>query len=329
MSLKRIFHPAAYHGRGKVGPFFEGWYFKVVDAHQKTSLAIIPGIFLSPTPEGGYSFIQVLDAQSQKGFFFKYRPDQFRAETERFDIAIGNNRFSEKGLSLNIKGKTLSLSGTLSFENPCPWPVTATSPGVMGWYAWMPFMQCYHGIVSMDHSIRGSLQCNGREVDFTGGRGYTEKDWGRAFPESWLWIQCNHFEEPGTSLFFSLAHIPWLGKSFPGFIAGFLYKGTLFRFATYTGAKVRTKLLDRDQVHLIVEDSRHILEMAINRPPGIRLLAPSQSGLNRPISESLSATVETALYHKKGRLSNLIFSGIGEMGGLETVGDLKGILNLE
>ena len=31
-------------------------------------------------------------------------------------------------------------------------------------------------------------------------RGYIEKDWGKAFPHSWLWLQTNHFTQPGTSL---------------------------------------------------------------------------------------------------------------------------------
>ena len=23
----------------------------------------------------------------------------------------------------------------------------------MGWYAWVPFMECYHGVLSLDHTI--------------------------------------------------------------------------------------------------------------------------------------------------------------------------------
>ena len=51
----------------------------------------------------------------------------------------------------------------------------------MGWYAWMPFMECYHGLVSLDHGIEGVLSAESDTVDMTGGRGYTEKDWGAAF----------------------------------------------------------------------------------------------------------------------------------------------------
>jgi hypothetical protein len=108
----------------------------------------------------------------------------------------------------------------------------------MGWYAWVPFMECYHGIVSLDHEIQGALQVDGQRVDFSGGRGYIEKDWGPSFPSAWIWLQTNHFGVPGTSLTASIAVIPWMRSSFSGFIVGFLHGGRLYRLATYTGAKV-------------------------------------------------------------------------------------------
>jgi tocopherol cyclase len=39
----------------------------------------------------------------------------------------------------------------------------------------------------------------GRRVDFSGGSGYIEKDWGRSFPRAWIWAQSNTFTQPGTS----------------------------------------------------------------------------------------------------------------------------------
>ena len=48
--------------------------------------------------------------------------------------------------------------GRLVFEGITPWPVSITSPGIMGWYAWVPKMECYHGVLSLDHRIQGDLQ---------------------------------------------------------------------------------------------------------------------------------------------------------------------------
>mgnify|MGYP001822280438 CR=1 FL=1 len=50
-SLHSILRPAAYHGHGKKPPFFEGWYYKLVDREGRNRFAIIPGIFLSDDPK--------------------------------------------------------------------------------------------------------------------------------------------------------------------------------------------------------------------------------------------------------------------------------------
>ena len=130
------------------------------------------------------------------------------------------------------------MVGRLRFNGVAPWPVTLRSPGIMDWYAFVPFMECYHGVLSFDHEIRGLLAVDGQAVDFHGGRGYIEKDSGQAFPRAWIWLQTNHFGQPDICLTASVARIPWLGTAFRGFIVGFWWNGRLYRFATYTGAQV-------------------------------------------------------------------------------------------
>jgi hypothetical protein len=44
--LRSIWRPALYHGHGKRAPFFEGWYFKLVDAGDQHRYAVIPGVFI-------------------------------------------------------------------------------------------------------------------------------------------------------------------------------------------------------------------------------------------------------------------------------------------
>jgi tocopherol cyclase len=51
----------------------------------------------------------------------------------------------------------------------------------MGWFAYVPFMECYHGVLSLDHEVNGRLRLGKRETDFSGGRGYIEKDWAAPF----------------------------------------------------------------------------------------------------------------------------------------------------
>lgn len=73
-------------------------------------------------------------------------------------------------------------------------------------------------------------------IDFNGGRGYIEKDWGRSFPSAYVWMQSNHFSTPGISVKASVANIPWIRNSFVGFIAGVWLGDRLIRFTTYNGS---------------------------------------------------------------------------------------------
>ena len=99
-------------------------------------------------------------------------------------------------------------------------------------------MECKHGIISVNHSLKGSINADGIVNNFTGGKGYIEKDWGTSFPEAWLWIQANNFRDTNSSFTFSVAKIPWRGKYFIGFIS-FLYLNNKFLvYSTYNNSTI-------------------------------------------------------------------------------------------
>ena len=321
-SLRAILNPPFYHGHGKRPPFFEGWYYKLVDAGEQARYAVIPGIFLSEDPAEHHAFVQVLNGRTGQVSYHQYRPEEFWAADRNFDLRIGPNQFTSDHLSLDIHSLELTASGELRFSDLRPWPVTLTSPGIMGWYAWMPFMECYHGVVSLDHGIQGNLSVNNQSLDFTGGRGYIEKDWGRSFPSAWIWFQTNHFEQPGTSLTASVAIIPWVRRSFPGFIVGLWHKGVLYRFASYTGARIEQLEIADEQVVWVLRDRRFRLEMRAIRSAGGLLRAPTPVNMDRRIAETLNARVEVALYALEGGGARRLFQGTGRHAGLEAVGDL-------
>jgi tocopherol cyclase len=326
--LRTTLRPAAYHGHGKKPPFFEGWYYKLVDATGEHRYAIIPGVFLSDDPDQHHAFVQVLDGTTGHSTFHRYPADEFWAAEGELNLHIGPNRFTAEQLWLDIDAPERSVRGQLHFEGLTPWPVTLTSPGIMGWYAWAPFMETYHGVVSLDHRIGGALWVNGLPVDLTGGRGYIEKDWGKSFPAAWIWFQTNHFEQSGTSLTASVAIIPWLRGSFPGFIVGLWHEKVLYRFATYTGSRIEKLEIADEAVTWVICDQHHRLEMRAIRAEGGLIQAPTTVDMGRRIAETLSTRVETALYTLEGGRSCLIFQDTGRHAGLEAVGDLVRLRNM-
>lgn len=315
--LRNVLHPARYHGqlRGQRPPFFEGWYFKSVDATGHHRLSIIPGIIWSERP---HAFIQVLDGAAGTAHYHEYPVEAFWAAEDRFEVHVGPSRFRHNEMTLLIDRSEQQVAGTLRFGGLSPWPVTLTSPGIMGWYGWVPVMECYHGVVSLDHAVYGTLTVDGREIDFNDGRGYIEKDWGRSFPDAWIWFQTNHFDAPGTSLTASIAIIPWWRTSFPGFIIGLWHDGRLYRFATYTGARTEYLRVTDETVNWTVGDKRHRLEMTVTQSAdrGFGLLkGPDGVEMGKRIAETLSATVEVRLTERAG--GRVLFAGMGRHAGLE------------
>ncbi|GMA35227.1 hypothetical protein GCM10025876_14310 [Demequina litorisediminis] len=189
----------------------------------------------------------MLDGVTGDSWYEAFPAQDFLADPRRFDVAIARNRFGERGIDVGLEGS--GLAGRVDFTSPLdPWPVTPTAPGVMGRYAWVPVMECYHGLLSFGHDLSGTLTLGGRHLDFSGGRGYLEKDWGRAFPAAYVWMQSNHFSVLGLSLSASIAIVPWGRTRFRGFIVGLRTPEGLHRFATYTGAQVTMLEIDDAEV---------------------------------------------------------------------------------
>lgn len=316
--LSSTLHPEGFHGHGKTKRFFEGWYVKLVSADRSQRWAVIPGVFLGPGGEGE-AFVQVLDGSTRRSWYCRYPLGDFAAKAEAFEARVGPNHFSSEGVTLSLAEGP--LQGTLRFSRFNPWPVTLTSPGIMGWYAWVPFMECYHGIVSFHHTLSGSLRIEGREVSFDGGVGYLEKDWGQAFPSGYVWMQTNHFATPNTSVIASAAIIPWLFTSFPGFIAGFWQNGTLHRFATYSGARIERLELDDSTVRMAFADARLRLEVETKRTGGGLLHAPVRTEMHKRVEESLDAEIRVRL--SEADSGRTLFEEVGACGGLEVHGELE------
>ncbi len=325
-SFLRKLNPSCYQGAGRRGQYFEGWYFKLVDRDGRRAIAVIPGVYLDPDGDGGHAFIQVFDGRQNETHYVPYPRAAFAGDEKVFDITVADSRFAAHTLTLDIRDASCSLTGTLRFSGLSPWPRTLLSPGIMGWYSWVPFMECYHGIVSLDHGIEGTLILNGESIDFTGGKGYTEKDWGRSFPEAWIWCQSNHFATAGSSLTGSVAIIPWIRRPFPGYIFGLLHRGTLYRFTTYTGALLEEFEVDDQGAHCVLRQKNRTLEVSAVRAPGGILRAPTLNGMTHEISESMASTMHVTLSEQHASHRSILMRESGRHAGFEVAGDMQRLL---
>lgn len=320
--LKALWNPDQFQGWGRTHRYFEGWYFKVVSADGAHAMAFIPGISMGEKGEQ-HAFIQVMDGKACVASYHRFEAADFRPSKERMEVWVGNNFFSAEKIVLDLPG----ISGEIRFKNTTPWPKMLGAPGIMGWYSFVPFMECNHGIVSLNHDLEGELHLDNqgdtrKTASFSGGKGYIEKDWGRSFPRGYVWMQSNHFEQAEkSSLMASVAHIPWLNSHFIGFISGFWLENRLYKFATYTGAKQSLQIGDKS-LEIRFKNPRTELRIYAEQAAGTALVSPLGGEMTGKIQESLQATLKVELWENGQR----IFEGTGRHAGLEVAGDVDVLL---
>lgn len=317
--IRRIMNPTLFQGVGRRSNYFEGWYHKHVSS-TGFAYAIIGGIALSKTSQG-HSFVQVICGEDGSTSYVSYPLDQFTFDDSKYSIGIGPNLFSHSRLFLEIETPRLNLSGELCYHDPVLLRRSPLRPGIMGWYRFVPSMECYHGIVSLHHTIEGELCIDGEDVDFSGGVGYIEKDWGSSMPSQWIWLQANSFASPKTSLMVSIATIPWMRSSFVGFLGLFHQGDKQYRFTTYTGAVIHRLEVSDSQVCIEIHDGEYLYKIEAEREGTGFLKAPVLGDMDRRIAESIDATVDMKLERRDSK--EVLFQGRSRHAGLELVGDIS------
>jgi len=310
----RLYNPEVFQGNIKSLNYFEGWYFKNVSAGLDNVLSFIPGISLAKGDR--HAFIQVIDGITCKSEYVTYPLDQFSWDRKKFSIRVGESIFTENHIKLNIDDDKIKVSGQLYFDNLIKYPKTLLSPGIMGWYSFVPFMECKHGIVSVNHNITGRINVDHEQIDFNGGKGYIEKDWGTSFPEAWIWCQANNFRDRNTSLCFSIAKIPWLGKFFTGLISFLYHNNKFYLYSTYNKSEVSDVEHSEGFVRLTLKNRDSVLKITTKQKSAGELKAPVLGNMTRKIKESIDSEVSIELYDKSDKL---IYTDYSRRAGLEII----------
>lgn len=310
-------NPAYFRGQNQRRRYFEGWYFKCISADRKQALAFIPGMAIDAQGDR-HAFLQVIDAVRGKTYKFDYPYEAFAAAKNQLSITVGDNHFGPEGLTVSVSRPRPhpqawkegiryhgTLGGTLKFYQVQTFPTSPLRPSIMGPFAFVPRMECYHAVVHLSHRLSGRIQLDGQTLNFDGGRGYIEKDYGRSFPRTYLWLQASEFEGEDASFVFSRARIPFLGRSFPGFFAYLSdFSGVSACFATYNRARLQTWQVDRHQgrCHGILVGRDGKLEFSAAMQGGGKLRAPVSGAMDRTIQESITAFLELSYHDAQGAL---------------------------
>ncbi len=319
LGLQKVFHPELYQGRNKKKNYFEGWYYKQVSADEAYAIAVIPGVSLNL--KDPHAFIQVIIANKAPKptlvtDYFRFPLSDFNFQDEPFRIQVGKNLFSKTDVALHLESEQLQIKGHFFLGDLEPIEKSLRYPNIMGYFGYLSFMECYHGIVSMQHGCSGEVNISGKSISFSGGRGYIEKDWGRSFPKDYVWIQGNHFKQAHTAVMLSVAHIPFLGTAFKGFLCNLKLDGKEYRFATYNGSKIIKEEITEKKVLFHLRRKQLQLQIEAEIMDNGILIAPKDGLMNHKIKEGLVGVIKIKLMNKKG---DVLYEDIGTSAGVEIV----------
>ncbi len=263
-------------------PYFEGWYFK--HSGGSDAFAAIPGIYRGSDRSQDHAFVQILFSSPPESRFVRYAAEAFSCAQSGFEVHVGPNVFLMDGIRLSMPD--IGLEAEMEYTGRVPLKCSLISPTIMGPFAYLPGMQCSHGVLSLWHSVSGEVRYSNRRLTFSGGDGYIEKDWGGVFPDSWVWMQCGNRD---MTLMCAIATIPLKLIRFTGVICVLRIGEKQYRFATYNGAHVVRFSRNEGTVTVEMERKGQHLVIEAGETEFGQLQAPTYTGMDRQISESISA----------------------------------------
>jgi len=328
MQVDKIRNPIIFQGNIKKRNYFEGWYYKISAMENGRVASFIPGISLNDGD--AHCFVQyIFVTENENGTkktesgYIRFTLDAFKFQDSPFLLQIGENSFAQSKIHISMTDKNLkngteiNIKADFELGELTKIRMKLAMPNIMGFFAYFPMMECYHGIVSMSHSAHGTLKINESEIEIKNGRGYIEKDWGTSFPKKYIWIQCNNFNDAGTSIFCSVADIPFLGMSFLGFICNFIHEGKEYRFATYNNSNLKIESVSSEKIVLVFENVEAKLKIEAYIGYVAELIAPKSGKMQDIIKEEVSGETKIFFLDKK---SGDIYDDFGYMAGIENKG---------
>lgn len=280
--------------------YFEGWYFKQVLKNGE-AFAIIPGIAIKNHKKE--AFIQIIETFTNKSYYLTYDIKEISLSKTDYYIKIKDNYFSKDKIILNIDTKDLKLFGELKFSNLTPLSKTVYRPTIMGPFSYIKNMQCNHAIISMHHTVNGTISLNNKKIKLKNATGYIEKDYGTSFPKKYLWLHSNTSKTTKKiSLTLSVANIPLGILSFQGFFCTLLINNKEYYFTTYYKDSLKLGPVnesDDDNIHIQLRNNKYQLDLLIFPDPGINLIAPINGTMEKPMKENLTTNTIISLKELK------------------------------
>jgi tocopherol cyclase len=338
---------SGYHWDGYSQNFFEGWYFRVSLPKIRESFAFMYSI---ANPNGGA--VQILGpgdfpriARNERhvcrtfpdisGFWASKHYLGFR-HWAKHDFATAPHLLSIEDFEQRVtEGYQVTATlhqGVLNIPGqtkPCRWcyrtvPVYGwgNSPGFQqstaGWLSSLPIFEPGWQILMAQGLSTGWIEWQGERYEFTDAPAYSEKNWGRSFPQKWFWLNCNHFDgESDLTVTAGGGRRQVLGRIEEVAMIGIHHRGQFYEFAPWN-SQVRWQVDPWGKWQMQAGNDRFQVEIVGNTDLlGTMVQVPTENGLASCCRDTMHGLLTLVIRNRQGQT---IVSASSSLAGLETGG---------
>ncbi|MGK7943689.1 MAG: tocopherol cyclase family protein [Microcystaceae cyanobacterium] len=339
---------SGYHWDGNSKHFFEGWYFRVTLPEIKETFAFMYSI---EDPIGGQfksgGCAQILAPEDQ--YYWRTFPNVHKFWATSSDLGLGH--WGKINNKLNLSPQLLSVEdfdqyieegyqvtttlhqGCLQSPNhnePCRW-LYYTKPlygwgspknqqqSTAGWLSFLPIFEPGWQILMAHGLATGWIELSGKKYEFQDAPAYSEKNWGRSFPQKWFWLNCNSFSnEKDLALTAGGGKRQVLGLFEDVAMIGIHYQGQFYEFVPWN-SQVSWQIEPWGKWQMqAVNDKFEVQLTGITDLRGTPLRAPTEKGLVFCCRDTMKGNLNLDLRTRQGES---IVTAQSSVCGLEIGGD--------
>ena len=321
---------SGFHWDGSARRFFEGWYYRVTLPQPGQSFAWMYSI---DDPGGGRPHsggaAQVLgpeDAYLCRPFpsprsFWAARARLALGHWGRSDLALPARELApadfERHVAEGYQATATAHQGTLADpgrDHHCRWFYTIRP--VYGWghpnrpqqataglLSFLPIFEPGWQILMARGLATGWIEWQGQRYEFCDAPTYSEKNWGRAFPEQWFWFHCNCIERSSDlSLTAAGGNRQVLSWTEEAALIGLHYGGTFYEFVPWN-AQLSWQIAPWGRWQMQARSQHYEIELTGTTERAGRVLrAPTEAGLQPCCRDTLLGELELVLRSRSGRV---------------------------
>ncbi|MFP4693146.1 MAG: tocopherol cyclase family protein [Halothece sp.] len=309
--------------------FFEGWYYRVTLPEINQTFAFMYSI---DDPQGGTDYsggaAQILGPDDE--YFWRSFPNVkgFWADQKRLGLGhwqkrpIGSfpreltpNQFKqqiEEGYQATATLNQGKLFDPTTGEQ-VTWEYQMTpiygwgdphrpQKATGGWLSFFPFFEPGWQILIAHGLATGFIQWQGKTYNFTNAPAYSEKNWGRAFPAKWFWLNCNAFnEDSDLALTAGGGRREVLGLGEEVALICFHHQGKFYEFVPWN-SQVSWEIQPWGQWKMSATGTNLIAEVVGQTDrQGTLLRAPTEKGLQFYCRDTMQGQVHLKLSTRRGK----------------------------